>query len=199
MTLARRRLWLTCFALHLAIVIEISARDTLWLIARGYTVIPAPPEGSWQKAESIASAALGQALSRQHPLRRGLLTYAQLAGIDGSYGYFAPNVPDSYKLIFELEFSDGRVEHDLPIVDNPESTLRLATLMDQIGQLRSDPMRELLIKLLASSIWQQHPDAVLVRAILGSLTLPTVSEYEAGKRASYEFMYAYDFRVTQTD
>ena len=199
MTRARRSFWLICFTLHFALLLTICCRDTLSLIARSYTVIPALPEGPWQKAESVASAALGRSLPDEHPTRQLLGAYINFAGIEATYGYFAPNIPDSYELVFEVEYPDGRVEHDVPMLAGLESTLRLATLMDQIGQLRSDPMREILIKLIASSIWRQHPDAVLIRGILGSLTIPTVQEYEEGKRASHEFMYAYDFRVTQSD
>jgi len=34
-----------------------------------------------------------------------------------------------------------------------------------------------------------------IRAIFGSIRLPTVSEFEHGKRESYEFLYAYDFSL----
>ena len=33
----------------------------------------------------------------------------------------------------------------------------------------------------------------MVRAVFGSLNLPSPAEFERGKRESYDFLYAYDF------
>ena len=192
----RRRILLACFALHFLIVLAISCRDALWLIARGYTIIPTDPESGWQQAQSLFSTALGEDAAHSYPGSEALKAYTHLAGIEAGYGYFAPNVPDSYKLVFELEYADGRVDHDLPLFENSESTLRFSSLLDQIGQMESDPIREILIRLLATSMWQRHPGVTKVRAVLGALTIPAVAEFEAGKRESPVFMYAYDFSVT---
>jgi hypothetical protein len=51
------------------------------------------------------------------------------------------------------------------------------------------------VKTLALSIWREHPDVKTFRAVFGSFWLPSVSEFERGKRASYEFLYAYDFSL----
>jgi len=116
-----------------------------------------------------------------------------IAGIERGYGYFAPNVPGSYKLVFELHYRDGRVEHELPHVNNAAAGLRVAGLLDEIGRTRYDPLREYMVKLLAYSAWSEHPDAEMVRAVFGSISLPSISEFESGKRESYQFLYAYDF------
>jgi len=193
----RQRLLLACGALHFLLVFGVSCRDALRLVAGNYTIIRVSPGGWWEKAEALASAALGQEASSSppYPGAEALQAYTHLAGIECGYGYFAPNVPDSYKLLFELQYPDGHVEYDLSLFESKESTLRHATLLDQIGQMESDAMREILIKLVATSIWREHPEATRVNTILGSLQLPSVSEFEAGKRGSYEFMYAYDFSV----
>jgi hypothetical protein len=52
-----------------------------------------------------------------------------------------------------------------------------------------------LLKTLAQSVWRQHPDVKSVRAIVGSVRLPTIREFEQGQRKSYEFLYAYDFSL----
>jgi hypothetical protein len=36
----------------------------------------------------------------------------------------------------------------------------------------------------------------MIRAVFGSISLPSISEFEHGKRESYEFLYAYDFSRT---
>ena len=71
--------------------------------------------------------------------RRGLPTYFHLAGIDRVYGYFAPNIPGSYKLVFELRYPDGRVDDQQPSVSSKAAGLRLASLLDEIGRAGSGP------------------------------------------------------------
>jgi len=48
---------------------------------------------------------------------------------------------------------------------------------------------------MAESIWREHPDVKTIRAILASISLPSVSQFERSKRVSYEFLYAYDFSL----
>jgi hypothetical protein len=132
---------------------------------------------------------------RLFPLREVLNTYVQLAGIETGYGYFAPNVPGGYALVFELHYPDGRLEYELPSVRSAAAGLRIAGLLDNIGRTPYDALREILVKTLAKSIWRDHPDVESVRAIIGSITLPSAREFTEGKRQSYEFLYAYDFSL----
>jgi len=68
-------------------------------------------------------------------------------------------------------------------------------LLDSIGRTPYDPLREILVKTLAQSIWRQHRDLESIRAIVGSIRLPTAREFTEGKRESYEFLYEYDFSL----
>jgi hypothetical protein len=163
--------------------------------AEGPTILPISFKNFFRKAETALSAALGQKLLPSNPVREALNTYVQLAGIETGYGYFAPNVPGGYALVFELHYPDGRVEYELPLVSGAAAGLRIAGLLDTIGRTRHDVLREYLVKTLAGSIWRQHPDVESVRAIVGSIRLPTVREFTEGKRESYEFLYAYDFSL----
>ena len=164
-------------------------------MAEGPTILPASFKSFLHKAETAVSVALGQHLAASNAIRQALATYLHLAGIETGYGYFGPNVPGSYKLVFELHYPDGRVEYELPSVSSEAAGLRIVGLLDNIGRTRYDTVREILVKTVAQSIWQEHPDVKTMRAILGSLSLPTVSDFEAGRRESYEFLYAYDFTV----
>jgi len=137
----------------------------------------------------------GQNLVTSNPLRRALATYLHIAGIERGYGYFAPNVPAGYKLIFELHYPDGRVAYRLPRVHSAAAGLRLAGLLDEIGRTRYDPLREYLVKMLARPVWREHPGATTITAVFGSINLPSVNEFEHGARESYQFLYAYDFSV----
>jgi hypothetical protein len=71
--------------------------------------------------------------------------------------------------------------------------VRVATLLDQLGRTGYDQMREIMIKMLAYSVWQDHPDARVVRAVFGFVALPSIEEAKQGKTESYHFLYAYDF------
>jgi hypothetical protein len=191
----RKRIYLACLLLHCLIIVTISCRETLWLVAHGLTILPPSFKGSSSKAETIASAGLGQNLAGSNPIRRALSTYLHVAGIERAYGYFAPNVPVGYKLVFELHYADGRAEYELPRVNSAAAELRLTSLLDEIGRTRYDPLREYLVKMLARSTWREHPDVKTIRAVFGSCNLPSIDEFEHGTRESYEFLYAYDFSL----
>ena len=150
---------------------------------------------SQRKRRGLFQLRFGQNLAASNPVREALATYVHVAGIEAGYGYFAPNVPGSYKLVFELHYPDGRIEYELPSVSSAAAGLRIAGLLDNIGRTRYDALREILVKTLAQSIWREHPEVKSVRAILGSIRLPTAREFEEGKRESYEFLYAYDFSL----
>jgi hypothetical protein len=182
-------------ALHLLLIILVSCRDTLRAVAEGPTILPVSFKNSSQKAETALSGGLGQKLPASNPVREALNTYVQLAGIETGYGYFAPNVPEGYVLVFELHDRDGRVEYELPSVRSAAAGLRIAGLVDSIGRTPYDALRETLVKTLAQSVWREHPEIESVRAIVGSIRLPTAREFNEGKRESYEFLYAYDFSL----
>jgi len=184
--------WLS---LHLLLTISFACRDTFRVVAEGPTILPISFRNFSQKAEAVISVALGQKLPLSNPVRDALNTYVQLAGIETGYGYFAPNVPGSYALVFELHYPDGRMEYELPSVRSAAAALRIGGLLDSIGRTPYDALREVLVKTMAQSVWRQHPDVESIRAIVGSIRLPTVREFEDGKRESYEFLYAYDFRL----
>jgi hypothetical protein len=163
------------------------------LVAHGLTTLQSPFQHYSERAEEIASVALAQDLAASNPVRRALLTYLHAAGIERGYGYFAPNVPPSYKLVFELHYPDGRLEYELPGGDSASADLRLAALLDEIGRTRVDALREYLVKMLARSTWGEHPEVKTMRAVFGLRNLPSIDEFEQGAKESYEFLYAYDF------
>ena len=196
MTLSKKRVYLAGLALQLSLIITVSSRDTFSLLSTSRTIFPESSKNFWQRAEQIASIPLGQRLPRSNPVRQILTGYLHLSGIEAGYGFFAPNIPNSYKLVFELRFPDGRVEYELPRVSNVASVLRVAGLLDTIGRTRSEAFRQTMVKMLADAVWREHADATMIRAIFGSVILPSASEFEHGKRESYEFLYAYDFSVT---
>ena len=189
----RRYFSLGWFAFHFVLVLTVSWQQTFWILAQGYTRAPQWLERYSRSAAGVTSIALGQDLSLSHPLRKSLTAYLHGTGIEGGYGFFAPNVPSSYKLVFELHYADGRVEHDLPHVSGPAAGLRLVSLLDRIGRTQYEPLREVMLKMLAFSAWREHPGAMMIRAVFGYVEVPSVLELKQGKKESYNFLYAYDF------
>ena len=189
----QKSVYLACFILHFSLILTGSCRETLWLIAHGLTIAPHTVNRYVEKAEAFIAAASGQNLAASNAFRRAAMTHLHIAGIERGYGYFAPNVPASYKVVFELHYPDGRVEYELPRVHSAAAGLRLAGLLDEIARTRYDALREYMVKMLAYSIWRDHPDAAMIRAVFGSINLPSVNEFEHGTRESYQFLYAYDF------
>ena len=197
MALSKCRVYLAGLALQLFLIITVSSRDTFWVLSQSRSVFPEASKNLWQGTEQIASTALGQRLPRSNPVRQILTGYLDLAGIEVGYGFFAPNIANSYKLVFELRFPDGHVEYELPRVSNSASVLRVAGLLDTIGRTHSEAFRQTMVRMLADSVSREHVDATTIRAIFGSVILPSVPEFERGKRETYEFLYAYDFRVSE--
>lgn len=187
----------TCFLAHFLLIAAISSRQTLLLISKNLTLIRTSERSSWDKAETISSIALGENLSRTHPLRQTLATYLHLSGIETGYGYFAPNVPGAGKLVFEIHYRDGRVEYESPHVNSRAAQLRLAGLLDKMAAEEYEPLRKIMVKMLTSSVWREHSDVQSVRAVFGTIVLPTVTEFKAGHGTSSQFLYAYD--VTNGD
>jgi len=194
-----KRVYSACFLLHFLLITTVSCRETLWLLARGLTIFPSSFNRCSEKAETVASAVLGQHLPESDPVRQALATYLHAAGIETGYGYFAPNVPGSYKLVFELHYPDGHLEYELPRVSTAAAGLRVAGLLDKMGGPRYDALRETMVKMLAYSVWQEHPAATTISAVFGTINLPTIAEFERGEKESYDFLYSYDFSRTKKE
>jgi hypothetical protein len=189
------RIWtyLTWFVLHFALLFAISTRDIFFNLSTDGTISPPRLAPYWAKAEAIAGGLTGAGVAPGNPFRQAVTVYTNAAGIESAYGFFAPNVPNSYKLVYELQYPDGNVAYELPEVGDSATGLRLNNLFESIADTRFAPVRELLFKMLAYSVWQEHPTVKVVRVVFGAVVSPSLAEFEAGKRESYEVLCAYDF------
>ncbi len=194
MAVRLKLVYLTGFFLHFLLIFSVSCRDSFWLLATSGNLLPRSFDKYWRGGGAIASAALGEQLAASNPVRQAVAAYTHSTGIAAGYSFFAPNVPNSYKLVFELHYPGGRVEYALPQVGETATGLRLSNLFDNIGRTGYGPLRELMLKMLAYSIWREHQEATTIRAVFGVVHLPTIEDFEHGKKESYEFLYAYDFK-----
>lgn len=195
MSATRRNAFLACLVVHLTLIVVVCAHDTLWLLRRGLVTIPAVRGSLWEKLDKVPETILAVHSHSRNPWKRAVATYTNLAGIELGYGYFAPNIPAASALVFEFHYPDGRVEYETPNLQGTAGQFRVSTLVGQIGQTDYGRWRIALIKLLAGSAWQRHPEAVLLRAFFGTISPPTIAEYRAGKRErTFTCLYVYEFR-----
>ena len=181
------------FALHFFFILFVCLRDTFSVLAESATFFPRSLDRYWRAGQTITSIPLGGTLSMDNAIRQGIAVYLRAAGIEAGYGYFAPNVPDNYKIVFELRYADGRTEYELPRVGGAATGLRLSSLLDRIAEENYEPLRATFVKMLAYSIWQDHQDAIGIRAVVGYVHLPAPEEFECGQKESYHALFAYDF------
>lgn len=189
---SRTQIYLAWFSFHLILVLCVCVRDTSSLIADGYTSLPASLQTYGEKIEYVAQGILAESLPARNPWRQMECIYQNLAGIELGYAFFAPAVPNSFKLVFEIHYPDGRIEYDLPHVREDAAGSRLTRVLDEIGRLEYEPLREMIIKMLAYHAWQAHPGATKIRAIFGFIQVPSPTEFRQGDKEKYRFMYAYD-------
>jgi len=184
---------LAFFGVHFLFVLLISSADVFSVFSRSSTFFPATLNPFWDRAAEIALEPLGQTLPVTNPIHQTVSAYLNVAGIEAGYSYFAPNIPDNYKIVFELHYADGRTELELPNVKSHAAGLRLGALLDEMAELEYEPLRAMMVKMLVYSVWQQHPEASRIRAVLGYVDLPTPAEFRLGDKESYHVLFAYDF------
>jgi hypothetical protein len=188
----------TWLALHFCIVILVSLNDLASIVPADRTFLGQRFEWFCDKIGAITTSLLGRRLSPANPLRQIVATYANCAGIELGYSYFAPSVSENPRLIFELHYPDGHVSYDLPHVGSAASGYRVAALLDSLQHLRYRPLREAIVQTLAYPICREHSDAVMGRAFFATAHLPAPEEFRAGGRPSYKLLYTYEIRLQTT-
>ncbi|HJW37799.1 MAG TPA: hypothetical protein VJ420_04170 [Candidatus Udaeobacter sp.] len=144
-------------------------------------MLPSALEPYARNAEVAAASLLGKQTAASSPVRRGIATYLHAAGIQAGYTFFAPNVPGYRRITLELFYEDGRVEQESPHLRSKAAALRLDSLLGRLADERYEPIREVVIKMLAFAVWREHPDVKKVRAVFGSVTPLGITKFEQGK------------------
>jgi hypothetical protein len=155
-------------------------------------------QGNWGRVERQTAALLGQDWPKSNAWRQGVGAYLGRTGTDSGYGFFAPHVPAAYKLVFEIHYADGRVEYEGARIRTRAGQLRMTTLLDLIGRIDDAKVCEGVIKFLVHGIWRDHPNISLVRAIFGTVNVPTAAAFAQNETESYRVLYAYDVTAEPT-
>src|SRR6266513_3262871 len=190
-----KRIHATWFGIHFFLITAVCFAGIFSLIAEGATILPSALDKYARKAELPAAFVLGKEAAASSPVRQGIATYLHAAGIQSGYTFFAPNIPSYHKLILELYYQDGHVEYDSPHVSGKAAALRLDSLLDRLADNRYEPLREVVVKMLALSVWRQRPDVKKIRATFGSVSPPSISDFEHGKGELFQPVFSYDFSL----
>jgi hypothetical protein len=194
-----RRIHATWFGIHFFLVTAVCLAGVFWLVAERATILPSTWDEYARKGELVASWCLGKEASASNPVRLAIATYLHAAGIHAGYTFFAPNVPNHHRLNLELFYDDGRVEYESPSVHSRAAALRLDSLLDRLADERYEPIREVIVKRLAFSVWREHPEVKRVQATFGSVNPPDMHEFEQGKTETFEPMFSFDFSLREDE
>ena len=194
-----KRVHAAWFVVHFFIITAVCFAGVFSLIAAGSTVLPSALDNYARKAELIATFFLGKEATAYSPMRRGIATYLHAAGIEAGYTFFAPNIPGYHKLTLELYYADGRVEYESPHMSGKAAGLRLDSLLDRLADNRYEPIREVVVKMLALSVWQERPEVKKIRATFRAVTPPGISDFEHGKGETLQPMFSYDFSLREEE
>ena len=194
-----KRVYASWFVVHFFLVTAVCFAGIFSLVADGTTILPSGVKKYARRAELIAAFVLGKQAATSSPARQGIATYLHAAGIQAGYSFFAPNIPDYHKLTFELYYEDGRVEYESPHVSGKAAALRLTSLLDRLADNRYEPLREVVVKSLALSVWRERPDVKRIRAVFGAVSPPDISGFENSKAESFQPMFSYDFSLREEE
>lgn len=192
-----KRVHVAWFVVHFFLVTAVCFAGMFSLIAERTTILPSALEKYARKSEMTAAFFLGKEAPASSPVRRGIATYLHAAGIQAGYSFFAPNIPDYHKLTLDLYHADGRVEYDSPHGFSRATALRIDSLLSRLADKRYEPIREVVVKMLALSVWRERPDVKKIRATFGSVSLPDIGDFEHGKAESFQPMFSYDFSLRE--
>src|SRR6476660_6777809 len=194
-----KSVYVAWFGIHFLLITAVCFAGLLWLVAEGATILPSALDTCARKTELVAAWLLGKQAGAASPVRRTIATYLHAAGIQSGYTFFAPNIPGYHKLNLELYYQDGHVEYDSPHVSGKAAALRLDSLLDRLADNRYEPLREVVVKMLALSVWRERPDVKKIRATFGAVNLPGISDFEHGEAETFQPMFSYDFSLREEE
>jgi hypothetical protein len=124
------------------------------------------------------------------PLSPILALYADVAGLDGSYRFFSPDVGDQTIAYVDTASRSRRARRAVVGDGAGEADLRFAKFMEFMAGMDK---RALLARVIAVRAFSRDPDATRATVVIGSYHVPTMREFRAGKRPSIEREFSGEF------
>jgi len=187
-----RRFWTAALIVHFSFIGAISCWDILDLVATGRTMLPPAIAAPAKQLSGAIQSISPRQLPRLNPIRQTIIGYAHMAGVESPYTFFAPNVPESLRVIFEIQFLDSRVVYDVPRVESHSEGLRLSALVDQAAA-QPGLWRDVVLRMVAASAADMNPDAIRIRVVVAARKFPAPGDYLTGAEPSYRYVCSYDF------
>src|SRR5689334_22733045 len=104
--LRSRLFWVAGLAAHFLAIATVSCWDVVNLMADRRTIVPQAMVIGATRITQVMKSISPRQLSRTNPLRQAILGYCHSSGIESPYTFFAPNVPESLRVLFEVQFPD---------------------------------------------------------------------------------------------
>ena len=79
------------------------------------------------------------------------------------------------------------------------AALHLDSLLSRLADKRYEPLREVVVKMLALSVWRERPDVKKIRATFGAVSPPDIRGFEHGESESFQPMVSYDFSLREEE
>ena len=181
----RKRVYLAWFVLHFFLLFTVSARETLWLVARGLTILPSICNVYAEKLERVGAAVLALHSVKSNRLRRGLVTYLSLAGSMRIMVISLPMSRTAINLPSNCITLTGTRKFKCPArrVVRSFAPCQLAG-SNWPRAIRCIP--GIHDQELAAVVWRQHRNAATMRASFSQTAQPSLEDYQHGKKETDE-------------
>jgi hypothetical protein len=172
-----------------------AGRDILKVIAAGDTILPAWCERQAAAVLPRGIRPAGLPKSAGTAIAAFVNGYLGASGIQGGYGFFAPNVPPAHQINLEIELANGRVRQSSVAAHSEGGAVRVATLIEFISRVEDERVRVGLIKYLVYAAMRGYDDPVGAQVNLTELNIPSPAKYAAGERLSIRSVHQYAFTI----
>jgi hypothetical protein len=189
-----RHFWTAALLIHFAFIAVVSCCDIFDVVAAGQTALPQPIANLARHATEVLESLSPRQLSRRNPVRQTVIGYAHLSGVESPYTFFAPNVPESLRVVFEIHHPDNRITYDVPHVQSHTEGLRLSALVDQAAR-QPGLWRDVVLQMLAAAAADRNPDATQIQVVVAALRFPRPIDYLTGSQPTYDLVCSYNFEA----
>lgn len=194
--MSSRYFWSAALVLHLALIGGVSCSDIVEIIGTNRTVLPGTLAQRVHKLSNRISGGWSGQLVPSNFFGQTLTSYCHITGIDAPYSFFAPEVAEAVKVVFEIHFPDQQISYQLLSLRSRSEALRLDVLIDQAAA-KPGFWRDVVLQMLAASAANKNPEATKIQVMIASLKIPRPADYRNGVQPSYEPICSYNFLPDQ--
>lgn len=125
---------------------------------------------------------------------KALSSVGDYTGSNNIFSFFAPGLSDQPYVVYATKDQEGKEKVIDLQGDSPDFTNRINNIY---GYLTLEEARPVFAASLANFIFTQYPNAEKVRIAMVVQKIPTMKEFEEGKRCQWRFWFHRDFERKQ--